>query len=174
MAGQPPVFDCATVIASEDAVPLNPPYSILESGENLRLRSYFHCSSPDGVVRKTIKDILTLGTVTVQYFFQDLQALAIMAPVPPEAGGPWAPMTPTEIEEAFRPGGDLARSGLDPTDDYYVSKDTGLITTGPGMTLNIPSVAVNGTWRVLTVLHADNAGDKVSAFDDSLVIHVQG
>ena len=178
MPGQPNVFDCAIVIASEAGAPLIPPYSIIEApGDTLTLRSYFHCGGPDRVKRDTVSNCLTGGgaTVTVRYYFQDLQAQAIAAPPAFEPGGAITKLTTAEIEAEFRPGGDLHGSKLDPTDDYYRSADTpAAISTAAGGKLALPAGTVNGTWRVLTALHGVNGADKVSAFDDSMVIHVQG
>lgn len=182
MPGQPTSFNCATVIANEvvsATTPLSSPYNIVESGDNVTLRSYFHCNSPDGVVRNTIDTILTtFAAVTVRYYFQDLQAQTLAPFAPPpiafEPGGPFARMTDTEVTTAFRPGGDLAGLNLDPTDLYYRSAATAAITTGPapGPRLALPAGTVNGTWRVLTVLRGVVGAQRVTAFDDRLIIHV--
>lgn len=165
MPGQPNVFDCAMVIPTESGAPLTPPYGIVEAGDTLNLRSYFHCGGNDAVVRNNVSTVLA-GAPTVQYFFQDLQTL--VAPIL-VAGGPITRLTAAEIAAAFQPAGDLAGSGLDPTDDYYRSADVP-ITTGPGMRLVI-ATGVTGMWRVLTVI-SGGATTGVSAFDDNLVIQV--
>ena len=166
MSGQPTNFDFATIVPIENGAPLVPPYSIIELGDKLQLRSYFHCSGDDAVVRKNVKDILTGGTVTVKYFFQDLQGTG--SAISPVTGPAIAQLTPSEIEERFKPSGDLAKSGLDQTDDYYFSDNTDDIALMPG-----GGGEVTGTWRVLTVLHGDSGtGDHVTAFDDSLIVQV--
>ena len=179
MSGQPSGFDFAAVIPIEGGAPLTPPYSIIEVGDTLKLRSYFHCNSPDGVVRNSVAralDVAGGATVTVRYYFEDLEVQAIIAPPTAEPGGAFAKMNAAEVAAAFAPGGDLAGSGLDPTDDYYRSNDTANINTAGGGAKLAPTGGApnSGTWRILTVLHGVNGADKVSAFDDSLVIHVQG
>jgi hypothetical protein len=135
----------------------------------LKLRAYFHCGGNDAVVRNNISNILTTGTVTVQYFFQDLQGGTSPAPQP---GGAFKKLTDAEIAAAFRGVGDLAGSNLDPNDDYYLSDDTAFITTGVAINTLKIAPGVPGTWRVLTVIFGVLGADKVSAFDDKLVIQV--
>jgi hypothetical protein len=171
MSGHPTVFDFATIIPTENGAPLvhAAPYGIIEVGDNLRLRSYFHCGGVDAVVRKNISTILTTGVVTVQYFFQDLQNVPPIS-VTPRPGGVFSQLTVAQIDLAFRTPNDLAGSKLDPTDDYYLSDDTvNIPTAGPG---NLVPGATTGTWRILTVLHGVLGAERVTAFDDNLVIQV--
>ena len=170
MPGQPTVFDCAMVIPTESGAPLTPPYGIVEETDTLNLRAYFHCGGNDAVVRNNISTVLAAATTKVAYFFQDLQIL--IAPIY-VAGGAITRLTAAQIAAAFQPAGDLAGSGLDPTDDYYLSADVAITTGGAAGKLQIPGAgAQTGMWRVLTVISSSAAGTGVSAFDDKLIIQV--
>jgi hypothetical protein len=158
MAGQPTVFDFAATIPIEGVVALAPPYAIISGAGTLSLRSYFHCGGRDRVERARVAAALVGGTVT--YFLQNLQSTLpsqfIMFP-----GGAIGPLAAAAVQAEFLGAGDLVGSGLDPTDDYYLSA-----TVGP---VPIPPTATTETWRVLTILRG-LAGSGVSAFDDRLVV----
>lgn len=169
MSGQPTVFDFGLVKATETpaAGPLQPPAIIIQAGNSLMLRSYFHCGGTP-FERGGVAAALAGAGAGVTYFCDDLEAGGTPVKIP---GGVISKLTAAEITAAFGPGGDLEGSGLPPTDDYYRSADTAAITTGGGATLNIPAGRTSGTWRVLTYINGA-APFQVVAFDDNLLIQV--
>lgn len=160
MAGQPTVLDCAAVIPIESGVPLAPPYGIITAPNTLSLRAYFHCGGKDRVERARINAVLLAAPAKVTYFVQNLQTLASFSVL----GGPIAALPTTTVQAEFQGAGDLVGSGLDPTDDYYLS-------AAVAIPIPVPAAGNSETWRVLTVLHG-GAGTGVSAFDDRAVVQI--
>jgi len=168
MPGQPIVFDFAKVIPTElPAIILQPPFAIVQEGDSLTLRTYFHCGGTP-FERAGISAVLAGASAEVVYFFEDLEVGGAPIKV---AGGAISKLTAAQKTAAFAAGGDLEGSGLPQTDDYYLSADTAPITTGAGNTLQIPVGNQTGTWRVLAYING-GPGTFVSAFDDNLLIQV--
>jgi hypothetical protein len=168
MTGQPVVFDFAKVIPTEETTGiLTPPFVIVQSGDSIKLRAYFHCGG-SLTDRFAVSAALTGASAAAFYYLDDLEAGGTPVKV---AGGAITKLTAAQITAAFGPGGDLEGSGLPTTDDYYQSADTVSITTGAGNTLQIPAGNNSGTWRVLTFI-SGGPGTPVSAFNDQLLVQV--
>jgi hypothetical protein len=168
MSGQPESFDFAKIIPTElPGIALTAPFVIIQQGDQITLRSYFHCSG-SLTDRFAVSAALTGAGAATFYYFDDLEAGGTPVKVP---GGAITKLTAAQITAAFGPGGDLAGSGLSQTDDYYLSADTAPITTGAGNTLQIPAGNNSGTWRALTFI-SGGGGTPVSAFDDNLLVQV--
>jgi hypothetical protein len=174
MSGQPVSFDFAKIIPIEvPGVALTAPFVILQDGDQITLRTYFHCGG-SLIDRFAVSSALAGAGAAAFYYFDDLEAGGTPIKVP---GGAITKLTATDITNAFAPPtattppGDLFGSGLPQTDDYYLSADTTPITTGAGNTLQIPAGNNSGTWRVLTFI-SGGGGTPVSAFDDNLFVQV--
>jgi hypothetical protein len=168
MSGQPVSFDFAKIIPVEvPGVALTAPFVIIQVGDQITLRTYFHCGG-SLTDRFAVSSALAGASAAAFYYFDDLVAGGTPVRV---SGGAISKLTAAQITTAFGPGGDLEGSGLPLTDDYYLTADTASITTGPGNTLQIPAGNNSGTWRVLTFI-SGGGGTPVSAFDDNLLVQV--
>jgi hypothetical protein len=169
MTGQPGSFDVAKIIPVElPAGMTTPPFAILQEGDSLTLKAYFHWGSGTPLERSHVTLALAQPGASVRYYFEDLEIGGVPIKIP---GGPIAKLDATQKAAAFGPGGDLEGSSLPPTDDYWLSSATAPITTGLGNTLQIPTGNDTGTWRVLTYVNGGQ-GSLVSAFDDNQMIQV--
>lgn len=176
-------FDVAMVIPTEP-VGATAPAFILAVGDSVTLKTYMHVDqSVQNILKSAINSAITGANGKVEYHLQDLETGAM---VPTTAGGKPTKLSTTDARIALglQAGpatnpcvvdGELSRSGLPATGDFYVSCATAPITTGKfssGATLQLSSVASeSGTWRVLAHCHG-GAGSDVSAFDDDLLIQV--
>lgn len=163
MPGQPTDFSVHTVIPTEDGAPLVPPLSIVEEGDSLKLRAYFHCGV-SALAQPIVSSALTGAGAKVEYFFQDLQAGG--NPIKVSGGAITGPLTPAQINTD-------PEAPVFPPGDVYRSADTAAITTGAAGMLKIPAGSRAGTWRVLTLITGGGGGPiAVSAFADTLIVQV--